>query len=188
MHNGPIPTPSNDPAKYSVPELERRFLLHGLPSGTSDPRRIRDRYFEGTRLRLRLVEDLAGEVLERKLGHKRRPDQADPAAIYHTSLYLNEAEWALLGDLPGCCLVKVRRTIQAGERRAAVDVFEGPLEGLIMLEVEFRTHQERAAYRPPAWVGEEVTHREEFSGGALSASSGDELRRLLGQFDRQSPL
>jgi len=134
-----------------------------------------------------LVEDLAGEVLERKLGHKRRPDQADPAAVHHTSLYLNEAESALLADLPGRCLVKVRRTIQAGEHRAAVDVFEGPLEGLIMLEVEFRTGQERAAYRPPSWVGEEVTHREEFSGGALSATSGDELQRLLGELDGESP-
>jgi hypothetical protein len=178
----PIPKPastSKTPKKYSVPELERRFPLLELPAGVSDPRRIRDRYFDGTRLRLRTVEELSGEVLERKLGHKRRPIETDPATVCHTSLYLNEDEFALLAALPGRPLVKVRWVIETDGRRSAVDVFEGELAGLIILEVEFRTDAERAAYRPPSWAGPEVTHREEFSGGALSASSYEDLRALL---------
>lgn len=183
----PIPTPTSPSTKYSVPELERRFLLRELPPGVSDPRRIRDRYLKGSRLRLRIVEDLDGQVLERKLGHKRRIDEADPAATHHTSMYLDEAEAALLADLPGRSLVKVRWTIGTDGGRAAGDVFEGELESLIMLEAEFRTYEERAAFRPPAWVRQEVTHREEFSGGALSATTGEELKRLFGVLDRHSP-
>lgn len=167
------------PLKYSVIELERRFLLSELPPGLSRPRRIRDLYLEGTRLRLRTVEDLDGVVLQRKLGHKRRVEEADPSIVNHTSLYLNETESETLSPLPGHSVVKTRWIVEANGRRAAVDVFEGELQGLAMLEVDFGTYEDLDAYAPPSWAGDEVTHRDEFSGGVLSALGSGDLAELL---------
>lgn len=169
-----------DPTKYSVAELELRFLLSELPPGLSQPRRIRDLYIQGTRLRLRTVEDLDGVVLQRKLGHKRRVGKGDPSIVYHTSLYLNDAESETLSSLPGRSVVKSRWKVEANGRRAAVDVFEGELQGLTMLEVDFDTYEDLDAYNPPSWAGDEVTHLEEFSGGGL-ALGPDELEELLGR-------
>lgn len=170
---------SADPPKYSVSELERRFLLSELPPGLSQPRRIRDLYIEGTRLRLRTVEDADGIVLQRKLGHKRRTEEANPSIVNHTSLYLNEREYETLSPLPGRSVVKTRWIVEANGRRAAVDVFEGELQGLTMLEVDFDTYEDMDVYTPPAWAGVEVSHMSEFSGGELSALESEELEELL---------
>jgi hypothetical protein len=57
--------------KYARTERERRFLLQRLPDGLPVAyRRIRDWYLDGTRLRLRCVEDGDGNVLDLKLGQK----------------------------------------------------------------------------------------------------------------------
>lgn len=167
------------PPKYSVIELERRFLLSELPPGLSKPRRIHDLYIDGTRLRLRTVEDLDGFVLQRKLGHKRRAEEANPSIVNHTSLYLNETEFETLSSLPGRSLVKVRWIVEANGRRAAVDVFEGELQGLSMLEVDFDTYEEMAAFTPPSWAGDEVSRHDGFSGGVLSALGSTDLKELL---------
>jgi len=168
-----------DSSKYSVSEFERRFLLSALPSDLSQPRRIHDLYIEGTRLRLRTIEDMKGGVLQRKLGHKRRMEDGDPTAVDHTSLYLNEAEFGVLSSLPGRSLVKVRWLVEANDRSGAVDVFEGELQGLAMLEVDCHTQEEMDAYAPPDWAGEEVSHLDELSGGMLSRLRFEEVESLL---------
>ncbi len=154
--------------KYSAGEYERRFLLREIPAGAADPRRIRDRYLTGTRLRLRLTESPDGQLLERKLGHKRRVADDDPTAVMHTSLYLDSGEFELLAALPGRDLIKVRWAVDLDGEVGSVDVFEGDLLGLVMLEVDLKSATRLSDFSPPAWVGPEVTHDEAFTGGALS--------------------
>ncbi len=153
--------------KYAVVEYERRWRLPGVPDGARDLRRITDRYLDGTRLRLRLVESADGEVLQRKLGHKRRTAAASPAAVMHTSLYLDEAEWAALSALPGRDLVKTRWLLDVGEWLAAVDEFA---DGLVLLEIDFGSDDAMQGFRPPAWLVEEVTLDEAFTGARLAGA------------------
>lgn len=75
--------------------------------------------------------------------------------------------------------MKTRWVVEASGRRAAVDVFEAQLQGLAMMEVDFDTYEDMDAYAPPSWAGDEVTHRDEFSGGVLSALGSDDLEELL---------
>ncbi len=151
--------------KYAVVEHERRWLLAEVPEGARDPRRVTDRYLDGTRLRLRLVETPDGEVLQRKLGHKRRVDPGSPAAVMHTSLYLDESEWEALSVLPGRVLVKTRWLLDVCDWLAAVDVYD---DGLILLEIDFGSEDAMRSFRPPSWLGEEVTQDEAFTGGRLA--------------------
>ncbi|MEE2768479.1 MAG: hypothetical protein VX833_04630 [Actinomycetota bacterium] len=168
--------------KYSEGEYERRFLLRHLPSEVAEPRRIRDYYLTGTRLRLRLVEDPDGELLERKLGHKRRVVEDEATAIMHTSLYLDSGEFEALTSLPGRSLTKVRWDVDLDGQAASVDVFEGYLLGLVMLEVDLKSPTLLAGFLPPDWAGPEVTQDETFTGGALSRLPAAGLQQAVAPY------
>ena len=111
--------------KYAVVERERRVRLRRVPAGLGAPVLVRDRYLSGTRLRLReMTED---GVVVRKLGHKVPVEDG----VAHTSLYLDDAEWAALQVLPGTELVKERYRHPSGW---VVDVHRTPNDGLVLAE------------------------------------------------------
>lgn len=155
--------------RYARLEVERRWLLAGSPPGLADPIVISDSYLVGTRLRLRMMQLPDGRII-RKLGHKVREDPGDWGRIWCTSLYLEEAEWATLVDLPGHSLEKHRSVM--GD--VAVDVFQGRHEGLVLAEVD--TEHTDAV---PPWPAIEVTQDPRFTGGALAAMPPSELKELL---------
>ena len=115
--------------RYARREDEQRYVAASVPDGARSPRRVEDRYLDGTRLRLRLVTDEDGTVV-RKLGHKVRDDPARPSAVWHTTCYLDDAEYGVLATLPAMTLVKRRRTLTEG----CADEFDGALEGLVLVE------------------------------------------------------
>jgi len=149
--------------KYAKPEVERRFRLDGVPREASDPVEITDRYLDGGHLRLRCVRP-PGQLPTYKLGHKARLDPADPLRVLHTSIYLTEAEHAMLEQLPGRVLRKTRLRMDVDGRGALVDVFHGPHEGLVLLEVGFDADEDPRAFAPPPWVGRET----DLSGGDIA--------------------
>lgn len=51
--------------------------------------------------------------------------------------------------------------IFSGEYIAEVNFFEGPLQGYIQVEVEFKSHEEAVAFVPLRWFGKEVTEEKE---------------------------
>lgn len=166
--------------KYARPELERRWLLARVPDGLARPRAIADRYVEGTRLRLRAVDDRAVGRQDWKLGQKVRPDPSDPGRVAHTTLYLDEAEHRLLGRaLPGRDLTKVRWRWDTRGGPYSVDVFEGELRGLVMAEVEHQSAEDLAARAAPPGAIAEVSADDRFSGGSLAGLRARELGGLL---------
>ncbi len=155
-----------DPTKYARLEDEQRFVVATLPAAASAPRRLEDRYLDGTRLRLRRVTDERGT--HTKLGHKVRPDGSRPSAVWHTTCYLDDAEAALLATLPAAVLEKRRWSLEGG---GCADEFAGPLHGLVLVEGD----------RPFACPrgGVEVTEDERFCGGALAALTATGAAALL---------
>ena len=153
--------------KYAWVERERRWLCAALPAGLSSRAEvITDLYVTGTRLRLREAAPLDGGPVMRRLGRKA---DVNPSTRLLTSLYLAPEEFALLVDLPGRVIRKTRHHLDLGGGvDMAIDVFEGPLAGLIMAEAEFETAAAMAAFVPPAFVGREVTEDAAYTGGALA--------------------
>lgn len=142
--------------RYARREDEQRYVAAAVPVGARSPRRVEDRYLDGTRLRLRLVTGEDGTVV-RKLGHKVRDDPARPSAVWHTTCYLDDAEYGVLATLPAATLVKRRWTLEEG----CADEFADGLEGLVLVEGP------RPFRGPTGSV--EVTDDERFCGGALAA-------------------
>jgi hypothetical protein len=138
--------------KYARIEKERRFLLDGLPDlPGARVLRITDRYVDGTRLRLRRVEeDGCDPVL--KLGQKVPTDEG----IAHTTMYLDRDELNALLQLPAQELHKTRHLLDGW----AVDLHPS---GLVLAETEGDTE-------PPFAYVREVTDEVEFTGGALAGA------------------
>jgi CYTH domain-containing protein len=147
-----------------------------MPPGATAGHRIVDRYVRGTRLRLREVGEGDDAVL--KLGHKVRPDEADPRLVLHTTIYLTRPEFDLLATLPADLLTKQRAWLPAhGGGRIAVDTFEGALAGLVLAEVE--PADAGTPFDPPSWVVAEVSSDERFTGGRLATTTRGELHAAL---------
>lgn len=143
-----IQTMPPDLPKYSLPEIERRWHVDPakLPDLANLPYRdIEDRYFSGTRLRLRRIA-APGEGPTYKLCKKYGPLTQFTEPI--TNIYLTEAEYRLFEVLEADVIRKRRYSIEGG----SLDLFENrdPL-----FEVEFASEAEAMAYSPPGFVGEE---------------------------------
>ena len=168
--------------KYARYEFERRFLLAGAPDGLAADQgwQIADRYLIGTHLRLRRTEPLNGGDAVYKLGQKEVPEPPDFATMTMTSMYLSADEYNVLAALPARELTKRRFALVGGDRTFSVDIFEGPLAGLILAEVGFATRAEMARPAPlPPWVSCEVSDDIRFTGGALAQLSADQARALV---------
>ncbi|HVF19174.1 MAG TPA: hypothetical protein VNA14_02915 [Mycobacteriales bacterium] len=161
--------------KYARPEVERRFRVTDDPGPGEAEWRIEDRYLDGLWMRLRRVAQ--GDVVVHKLTQKVRGDEQDPATVSLTTMYISAEEHAVLAELPGAILVKVRRLHPIDTSWLAVDTFLGALEGLLLAEVEVTSLDDDLAL--PAWIGDEVTHDDRFSGGLLARATPDDIAALL---------
>lgn len=152
-------------SKYARIERERRFLLAEPPpsSAVTARRHITDRYLPGTRLRLRRVDFPDSGDCEFKFTQKVPADQPGFTQGLITNIYLSAAEYDLLASLPAAVLCKTRLSLPP----LGIDVFEPPLHGLIMADVEFSTDNEAQAFRIPPAVVAEVTDDPRFTGGSL---------------------
>ena len=168
--------------KYAHIERERRWLVHPHERpGLSHARcvLIEDRYIAGTRMRLRRMTDAAAGLVSLKLTKKY--EAGDPLAQPIVTAYLTEAEYALLSRLPANSLVK--RRYHQDETGVSIDLFEGPLAGLELAEIECASHSELIAVGHPAWAICEVTGDARYQGfnlAALDAKSSVELLARLG--------
>jgi CYTH domain-containing protein len=161
------------PSKYARVEIERRFLLAGVPDGAeiSALHEIDDRYIDGTRLRLRRMARVGGAT-QLKLTQKLPEPDGGARQGALTTFYLSEAEHAAVARLPAAELRKSRLSIGP----YGVDVFHGELEGLHLAEAEFATMQDAAALVPAAFCHAEVTSDRRFTGGELARATGEQVR------------
>lgn len=154
---------AGDHPKYSLPEIERRWLVapNELSMLEGQPyREIEDLYVDGTRLRLRKISSTNGEVVFKFC---KKYGQRSPLSQPITNLYLSKEEYQALAQLSGKVTRKRRYAVAGG----SVDVYEGtPV--IAVFEIEFASEQEAACYQPPSFVSEEVTHDEPYTGAVLA--------------------
>jgi len=148
--------------KYAVVERERRYRVAAVPEGVVGTKVISDRYIEGTRLRLREVRELDGEVI-RKLGHKVRLSKG-PAEVACTNFYLSDQEWSVLVTLPARLVGKKRHVVQRDGWAVAIDEHE---DGTFIAEIDDRDQPSTAV---PDWLDilEDVSDDERWTGISLA--------------------
>ena len=174
---------SEDPlreGKYARVERERRFLLAGPPpaSAVIASRRITDRYLPQTRLRLRRVDYLDSGACEFKFTQKVPAGRPGFVQGLITNTYLSAVEYDLLASLPAEVLCKCRLSVPP----LSIDVFDPPLHGLVLADVEFSTDAAAESFLlPPAAIAE-VTDDARFTGGNLVRTRRHDLLAWLDEY------
>jgi len=165
--------------KYARIERERRFVLDGFPSGLNvvRTRHIKDRYIDGTTLRLRQQSDDDGSTAF-KLTQKV-PSPANGAQQgFITTIYLTQDEFAIVAQLSAKPLSKTRYSVPP----FGIDVFEDVLEGLVLAEAEFESAREADALMLPSFIVREVSDDNRFTGGQLARASRADIQLWLSQY------
>jgi CYTH domain-containing protein len=173
-----------DLGKYARMEIERRFLLAGVPDGGDvlAVNRMDDRYLDGTRLRLRRMAQEGGPTVLKLTQKLPVPDSRGRQRVL-TTLYVSEDEYAALAVVPAAALSKTRLSIAP----YVVDVFDGHLDGLVLAEVEFESASQAAAFRPAAFCHAEVTADRRFTGGELVCATRAQVAAWTAEYGIELP-
>jgi adenylate cyclase len=146
-------------------EIERKFLVDEPPEvlDGSPRKKIRQGYIAvtegGTEVRVR--KEGKRHVLTIKEGHGANRGEEETE--------ITAAQFAALWPLTrGKRLKKVRYEVPQGDWTVEVDVYRGKLKGLTTAEVEFPDEGASHGFRPPGWLGREVTGDEHYSNQNLA--------------------
>jgi adenylate cyclase len=146
-------------------EIERKFLVDRLPDAAELGAGVamRQGYVaeeDGVAVRVRITDDEARLTIKAGDGVSRTEVELP--------LDVDEAE-SLWPFSEGRRITKRRhRVALAGGHVAEVDVYAGPLDGLLTVEVEFESDEDAGAFVPPSWFGREVTTEPGWSNLSLS--------------------
>ena len=145
-------------------EIERKFLIRKLP-------RNLQHYPHAEIAQGYLAINRRAHVRLRKKGRictltfKRGP----AGAREEREIRLNRDQFAILWPATaGSRLTKTRFYVPWQTLTIEIDIYGGSHEGLRVAEVEFPDAQSYRSFRPPAWLGEEVTGASRYSNVKLA--------------------
>jgi CYTH domain-containing protein len=168
--------------KYALVERERRFLLRDLPEGltrASEHVQIWDNYITGTRLRLRQIRVPLTKERRWKLTQKYAPAPPDFSRAVITNIYLSPQEYETFSVFAGNEIRKNRYPFEHEGRKYGINMFLGPLWGLVLAETSFETDEEMDQLRIPPFAFAEVSRDEMFTGGKLAYLTIEDLQAHL---------
>lgn len=165
-------------------EMELAFLVTAIPDEIKQAQRklITDTYLSDrtdllTKLRLRQN----GQKYE--LTKKVVVDPADLSVQDEYTIPLNVEEFVKFKKLDGREVIKDRYTFTLAGYTAELDVFRGALEGFCIVEFEFNSITEKAAFVPPTCCGAEVTQEDFIAGAYLAGLAYDDIAGDLERFN-----
>lgn len=165
-------------------EFELTYLVSALPDGLKDAGStdMVDVYFPEDltvhpRLRLRQQGG------KRTLTKKQPLDDSDASAHLETTIQLDQAEFEALRKASNRIVEKKRYKIKIGGRNAEVDLFQGDLKGLVLIDFEFPNRPEMDAFEAPAICLADVTQENFIAGGLLSGRSYADIETDLERFN-----
>jgi adenylate cyclase len=144
-------------------EIERKFLVRTVPNTAGlKSGHYRQGYLSvGSDGEVRLRDADGGLTLTVKAGEGmvRRETEVNLSVEQFESLW---------PATEGRRVEKRRAFVPIGELVAEVDVYEGALSGLTVVEVEFESLDEARAFAPPEWFGHEVTDDPAYKNASLA--------------------
>ena len=168
-------------------ELERTFLAKQLPEGLKEckSKEIRDIYIP------RAVE-VHAPIRIRKNGDKYEITKkstifaGDASQMLEENISLTREEFLLLEkEISGRRVSKTRYYYPVNGRIAEVDVFSDSLTGLVLIDFEFNTIEEKDSFQPPFFCLAEVTQEDFIAGGILCGKKYSDLEKELERFNYQ---
>ena len=161
-------------------EIEKTFLVKKIPSNLSDYKghQIKQGYISSTPSPLRIRQNDNKFELTKKLPVK----EGDFSMAEELNIPLTEYEFNKLWPLVEKYLEKTRYYIPLENNLTAeVNIYKGELEGLIFVEVEFKSESEMELFKTPDWFGKDVTQDDFSANSFLAGKTFSEIKKYIEQ-------
>jgi len=168
-------------------ELERTFLAKQVPDGLKQckSKEIIDIYIPK-------VLEAHAPIRIRKNGDnyeitKKTPViEGDHSQLNEETIVLTRNEFMMLEkEISGRRVKKTRYYYPVNGMTAEVDVFSDALTGLILIDFEFKTVEEKNAFKPPFFCSTDVTQEEFVAGGVICGKRYADIEKDLVRFNYQ---
>ncbi len=114
---------------------------------------------------------------------KKQPiKQGDASHQLEVTIPLTEKEYYELNRIKGKRVYKNRFLYKENEYLYEIDVFQKDLKGLILVDIEFKSNNEKSMFRQPSWVLADVTQEDFIAGGMLCGKSYEDISNKLKKF------
>ena len=156
-------------------ERERTFLAKELPQEikTTEPTRIVDIYIPDTPAHSHLRLRQNGKTYE--ITKKTSVAAGDASEHIEQTIPLTEEEFAVLSRCSAKRVAKDRYRVVIDGILAEIDVFIEDLAGLVLIDFEFDTEDEKDNFIPPSIALADVTQENYIAGGLLAGKTYDTL-------------
>lgn len=174
--------------KYFMKEIEKTYLAKYIPPEVLKitPKKVLDIYFPTSAAHPKLRLRHKGDNFE--LTKKELIKETDASEAEESTIILNSAEFDDLSKLPGKRVVKNRYEYSLDGLVFEFDVFQADLTGLVVVEIEFSSTEQKQAFRPPDFCLADVTQEEFIACGMLAGKKYADIIPNLERFKYQPVL
>ncbi len=165
-------------------EYEKTYLAKYLPEGLRDcdKKEVLDVYIPKSEKHPTLRIRKNGSKFEIT---KKEPVSEDCSEQEEHTIHLNETEFKALSKTEGNRVRKIRYLYPFKGRVAEIDIFLDGLEGLALVDFEFKTREEKQAFEMPDFCLADVTQDKFVAGGMLCGRSYKDIEEDLKAFNYQ---
>lgn len=164
-------------------EFELTYLIKSLPEefSTSIPsKEILDIYLPKSSDHATLRVRKRGDVYE--MTKKELANGIDSSHQIENTIPLTKDEFDEISVLEGKRVRKIRYYFEEADIQYEIDVFQDGLRGLTLVDVEFKSNEEKAKFIPPQWLLAEVTQEKFVAGGVLCGKSYSDIEQNLSHY------
>jgi CYTH domain-containing protein len=169
-------------------ERELTYLAKHLPEGLIDCefKEIIDIYLpkESRHPNLRIRK--TGNKYE--ITKKEPVDESDLSEMHEFTTPLTEEEFKALANVDSKKVRKLRYYYNHNGRTAEVDVFQDDLKGLVIIDFEFETSEEKSTFEIPDFCLADITQEEFCAGGMVCGKCYEDLEKDLDKFEYEKIL
>ncbi|MBN2142485.1 hypothetical protein JW711_04095 [Candidatus Woesearchaeota archaeon] len=164
-------------------EIEKTYLAKSIPPEALKGRskEIIDFYIPPSRAHpdLRIRKNGDEYEITRKIP---AGDGTDKGKQVEMTIPLSKEEFESLSQAPGKKIHKIRYLMDYKGLTAEVDVFQGDLQGLVLVDFEFENPEVSDAFEMPDFCLAEVTQEQFIAGGMLCGKRYEDIRAELEKF------
>jgi len=166
-------------------EFEITYLPRKLPDGVfSAPKKdMVDIYVpasaEHPHLRIRKCGD------EYEITNKQPIADGDASHQMEQTIVLTKEEFTALEKADGKRVAKTRYYYTEEGVHYEIDVFKEDLNGLVLVDVEFQSREEKDVFKAPDWILADITQEQFIAGGMLAGKEYADIAEQLESFGYQ---
>jgi CYTH domain-containing protein len=163
-------------------ELEKTYLAKSLPAGLEKckHKEIIDVYIPKAHPHPKIRIRKNGDKYEIT---KKEPVADDASHQEEQTIKITEFEFNELSKIDGKRLHKLRYYYDYKGRTAEIDVFQEALKGLVLVDFEFETVEDKAKFKMPEFCLVDVTQEKFTAGGMICGKSYEDIAENLKRFN-----